>query len=116
MQTLRVLNATFIRPKDFSVDKFLKGSFGVYSGGKPIEIRIWFDSFAARLVQERMWHHSQKVHQLSNNEIELTLTLTSTVEIIPWILSWGVHGKALAPKELTVEIAKSLHGTIQHYT
>ncbi len=116
MQTLRVLNTTFVRPEDFSVDKFLKGSFGVYSGGKPIEIRIWFDSFAARLVQERMWHHSQKVHQLPNNEIELTLTLTSTVEIIPWILNWGVHSKALSPKELTVEIAKSLHGTIKHYT
>ena len=62
-----------------------------------------------------MWHHSQKVHQLPNNEIELTLTLTSTVEIIPWILSWGNHGKALAPKELMEEVAKNLHGTIKYY-
>jgi predicted DNA-binding transcriptional regulator YafY len=63
-----------------------------------------------------MWHHSQKIRQLSNEEIELTLTLTSTVEITSWILSWGVHAKVLAPKQLTEEIAKSLHGTIKYYS
>src|SRR5207245_2341890 len=43
MRGLRVLEASFERPKDFSVDKYLKGSFGVYSGGELVEVRIWFD-------------------------------------------------------------------------
>ena len=88
MQSLRMLDTTFSRPKNFSADKCLKGSFGVFSGDKPIEIRIWFSSFAARLVGERQWHHSQK-SQLANDEIELRLTLTSLVEVSQWILSWG---------------------------
>jgi proteasome accessory factor B len=116
MQSLRVLNSTFSRPKSFSADKFLKGSFGVFSGDKPIEIRIWFDAFAARLVRERTWHHSQEIHQLPNDEIEIKLTLTSTVEISRWILSWGAHAKALAPTELVKIITQTLQETMGRYS
>jgi predicted DNA-binding transcriptional regulator YafY len=116
MQSLRVLNATFRRPKSFSADKFLKGSFGVFSGDKPVEIRIWFDAFAARLVRERTWHHSQVIHELPNDEIELKITLTSTVEIARWILSWGDHAKALAPAELTINLTQTLQGTLKRYS
>lgn len=110
MQCLRVLNSTFSRPNGFSVDKFLKGSFGVFTGDKPVGVRIWFDAFAARLVKERIWHHSQEIIQRPNDEIELTLKLTSTVEIARWILSWGCHARALAPEELVESITNSLSG------
>jgi predicted DNA-binding transcriptional regulator YafY len=116
MQSLRVHNSTFKRPKSFSADKFLKGSFGVFSGDKPIEIRIRFDAFAARLVREHTWHHSQEIHALPNDEIELRLTLTSTVEILRWILSWGTHAKALAPAELVKAITQSLQETMGRYS
>ena len=116
MQSLRVLNSTFSRPKGFSADKFLKGSFGVFSGDKPIEIRIWFDAFAARLVRERTWHHSQEIRQLPNDEIEITLTLTSTVEISRWILSWGAHAKVVSPLELVNAMTHTLQETIARYT
>ncbi len=115
MQKLRVLNSTFVRPKNFSADKFLKGSFGAFSGDKPIDIRIWFDSFAARLVQERIWHQSQEIRRLPKDEIELKPTLTSTVEILRWILSWGNHAKALAPAELVKAVAETLEATARHY-
>jgi proteasome accessory factor B len=116
MQSLQTLHSTFSRPKTFSADKFLKGSFGVFSGDKPIAIRIWFDAFAARLVRERTWHHSQEIHQLPSDEIEITLTLTSIVEISRWILSWGTHAKALAPPELVKDIAQTLEGTLARYS
>jgi len=116
MQALRMLEAKFTRPKNFSTDKLLKGSFGVFSGDKPIEIRIWFDAFAARLVRERTWHHSQEIVQLPNDEIELKLTLTSTVEISRWILSWGAQAKALAPMELVKTITQILQETTRRYT
>lgn len=115
MQSLGVLNKTFKRPKSFSADKFLKGSFGIFSGDKPVEIQIWFDAFAARLVKERTWHHSQEIIQLPNDEVELKLTLTSTVEISRWILSWGDHAKAIAPAELAKGIQQTLQKTLAAY-
>lgn len=115
MQSLRLLNSRFKRPKGFSADKFLKGSFGVFTGDQPVEIRIWFDAFAARLVRERTWHHSQEIHELPNDEIELKLTLTSTVEIARWILSWGDHAKVLDPAELAKGVQETLQKTLAAY-
>ena len=104
MQKVRVLSSTFVRPKNFSAEKLLAGSFGVFAGDKPQDIRIWFDAFASRLVRERIWHHSQQITDLPNGEIELSLTLTSTVEVLPWILGWQTHAKVLEPAAL-VELA-----------
>lgn len=74
------------------------------------------DAFAARLVKERTWHHSQEIHQLPNEEIELKMRLTSTVEISRWILSWGEHAKAVAPAELARDIERTLRKTLGGYT
>jgi proteasome accessory factor B len=108
MQKVRILPSTFVRPKSFSAEKLLAGSFGVFAGGKPQEMRIWFDSFAARLVRERIWHHSQQITDLQDGEIELRLTLTSTVEVLPWILGWQNHAKVLEPAELVDQVVKAI--------
>ena len=105
MRRLSVKATRFERPKDFSIDKLLKGSFGVFSGGAPVHIKIWFARARAQLIRERKWHHSQKIKELGKGEIELGLELSSFAEIVPWILSWGEHAKALGPKELVKEVA-----------
>ena len=89
------------------MDTLLKGSFGVYSGGRDlIAMRIRFDPWAGQLVKERRWHPSQEIRELRNGEVELTLELSSFVEIVPWILGWGNHARALAPKALVEEVRK----------
>jgi proteasome accessory factor B len=104
MRQVRVTGNRFVRPPDFSVSKHLAGSFGVFSGGKPELIRIWFDSFTAQLIRERTWHQSQKIKELPNGEIELTVKLANTPEIFRWILSWGEHARVLAPEHLRTSL------------
>ena len=95
---------TFIKSKKFSFKEHLKDSLGVFSGkGKHI-IRIRFDKFAAQLVRERVWHHSQQIQELTGGEIEFRVTLSSLHEIEPWVLSWGEHALVLAPKELSLKL------------
>ena len=105
MRRLAVRATRFERPKDFSVDKLLEGSFGVFSGGELIPIRIWFDRSRAQLIRERRWHQSQEIKELGNGEIELRMELSSLVEIVPWILSWGIHARAVGPRELVEAVA-----------
>jgi proteasome accessory factor B len=104
MKDLAVSDRKFERPKDFSPGEFLSGSFGIFSGGKKQIVRIRFDSFAAQLVSERIWHASQKLKPLKNGELELTLTLSSLPEVERWILSWGGHAEVLAPKKLREQL------------
>jgi proteasome accessory factor B len=94
----------FERPRDFSPGEFLSGSFGIFSGGKKQVVRIRFDSFAAQLVSERIWHASQKLKPLKNGELELTLTLSSLPEVERWVLSWGGHAEVLAPRKLREQL------------
>ena len=109
MKDVRLTGKRFTRPADFSISKQLGDSFGVFNdGGKPQEIRIRFDSLAARLVRERKWHPSQKIKDLSDGNIELTLKLGNLTEIQRWVLSWGEHARVVAPKELCVGVAKTV--------
>src|SRR6266446_622744 len=106
MRRLVVRSTRFERPKNFSIDKLLKGSFGVFSGNELVQIRIWFGRARAQLIRERKWHQSQKIKELGKGEIELSLELSSFAEIVPWILSWGEHARVVSPPELVREVAK----------
>jgi proteasome accessory factor B len=116
MRDVHPTGKRFSRPADFSLTKHLGDSFGVFKdGGKPQEIRIRFDSFAARLVRERQWHASQKIKELDNEEIELTLKLGNLPEIQRWVLSWGEHARVITPKELRNRVAKTVEALSATY-
>lgn len=103
MRSVKVTRTKFVRPADFSVSKLLQQSFGIFcadEGSRVYRIRIRFDAFAARLVNERMWHESQVITPLQDGAIELALELSSFQEITRWILGWGGRARVLAPKRL----------------
>ncbi len=91
-------SATFERPSNFSIEKHLKDSFGIFTTKGSHAVRLRFDAFAGQLVRERIWHPSQKIQELADGGLELTLQLSSLHEIEPWVLSWGEHVKVLGPK------------------
>jgi len=109
IRNVRVSKTRFRRPVDFSIGRYLEQSFGVFSTPTKTKhtIRISFDVFAAPRIEERQWHPSQKIKQLRNGGIELSLTLGNLEEIERWILSWGSHAQVLAPAELKERIAKT---------
>lgn len=116
MKHVRSTGKRFNRPADFSVTKHLGESFGVFSdGGKPQEIRIRFDSFAARLVRERLWHASQKIKDLAEDEIELTVKLGNQAEILRWVLSWGEHAHVITPPSLQKRVHEAAFNVVRQY-
>jgi proteasome accessory factor B len=96
----RRTGARFRRPSNFSIGKFLDSSFGIFQGQGRTTVRIRFQSFAAQLVRERTWHHSQKIKELPDGRLELHLQLGSLEEIERWILSWGEQAEVLEPATL----------------
>jgi predicted DNA-binding transcriptional regulator YafY len=88
---------TFKKTANFSLEAHLRDSLGVFSAKGKHNIRIRFDRFAAQLVRERIWHAGQSLQELTNGEVELRITLSSLLEIEPWLLSWGrSNSKAVA--------------------
>jgi proteasome accessory factor B len=116
MRNVRLTTRKFRRPADFSLTEVLSGSFGVFEGGKKHRIRLEFDAFAARLVAERTWHHSQKVRTLKDGAMILELSLGALEEIKRWVLGWGRHVRVVEPASLINAVREEAHAIERLYS
>src|SRR5579864_293860 len=92
-------------PADFDVNKYLAGAWGIFHSGEPVEVRLRFYPPAAARVRESTWHPTQQLRDGAAGSVEMSVTVTGTVEIRPWILGWGDAVEVLAPEVLRAQIA-----------
>jgi proteasome accessory factor B len=116
VRSARLMADGFIRDKHFDIQKYLSGSFGIFSGKGSYRVVLHFDEWASRLVRERCWHGSQKLQELTHGGVELTLHLNSLEEIEPWVLSWGAHVRVIGPRELKNRIRKAARALLDFHS
>lgn len=95
-----VLDSQFVRPPDFSPEKFFANALGVLGGERDYRVVIRFAPAVADRVREREWHESQELRDLPGGGLELSLRLGALAEIERWVLTWGDDAEVLQPKEL----------------
>lgn len=100
IQSAEATGKRFHRPKDFSIEAALRDSFGVHSGKADFTVIIRFNELVADFIREKKWHASQQLKNLSNGAVELTLRLSSLIEVQRWILSWAGNAEVIEPVEL----------------
>ena len=113
---LRPTGKTFQRSQKFSLEKRLRGSFGVHSSEGEFEVVLRFNAHAADYVREKKWHESQQLRELKGGGVELTLKLSSLGEIQRWVLSWGGDVQVLKPKELAAGVLGAARQILANYT
>jgi predicted DNA-binding transcriptional regulator YafY len=62
-----------------------------------------------------VWHRSQRLTELPDGGLELTVTVAGIVEIRPWILSWGDGVEVLEPESLRVSVAEAVRAAAAQY-
>ena len=107
IQSVKPTGKTFPAPERFSLENRLRDSFGVHSGEGEYEVVIQFDARVADYVREKKWHESQRLRELKTGGVELTLKLSSLVEIARWVLGWGGDATVVKPPELLESIRES---------
>ncbi len=110
-----ILPGEFVRPAEFKIADYLKGSFGIFKGNDDFEIVIELDRWAADISRNRRWHPSQQVTELPNGEMRISFRLDSLGEITPWILSWGSHAVVVRPRILAERVEKAARGILERY-
>jgi len=98
---------TFPRPQKFSLEKRLRDSFGVHSGAGQFDVLLRFEARVADYVREKKWHESQQLRELKHGDVELSLRLSSLMEIQRWVLSWGGDVQVLKPRELAASVQQA---------
>lgn len=104
-------------PDDFDPDRWLANSWGIWSSDSTPTalVRLRFDAAVAHRVREAIWHRSQELRELPDGGVELAVTVAGTIEIKPWILSWGEAVEVLEPPELREAVAASLRDAAARY-
>lgn len=105
--SLEETGGSFQRPKGFSLDQRLRDSFGVHSSEGSYRVVVRFTPLVADFIREKKWHPSQELVELEDGGIELTLQLSSLVEVQRWLLGWGGEVRVLQPPELVRRIREA---------
>jgi predicted DNA-binding transcriptional regulator YafY len=99
----------------FDFDTFVSSAFGVISE-TPVAVRIRFDSDWKNHVMEHTWHPSQKITELPDGGLELTMEVGGTTEVRNWVMSFGAGAEVIAPSELRADVITELERVTARYS
>jgi predicted DNA-binding transcriptional regulator YafY len=107
IQSVHPTGKTFERSQNFSLEERLRDSFGVHSGEGEFEVVIRFNPRVADYIREKRWHESQRLREVKGRGVELTLKLSSLLEVERWILGWGGDANVVRPRQLAEAVRRS---------
>ena len=116
MSEVTLARTKFTMPADFDPESFFASALGVVEGKGNHEITIRFSAAVSARIEERDWHESQQLLRRRDGSIDLTLRLSSLVEIERWVLGWGAEAEVLAPSELRQQISRTVTALTARYT
>jgi predicted DNA-binding transcriptional regulator YafY len=99
MRTVVLTRTRFDVPRGFDAEKYLAGTWGILRGDV-VTVRVVFAWALAPYIRERVWHPSQKLRDLPDGRVEMTLNVADTLEVRRWLLGYGVEAEVVAPEDL----------------
>lgn len=111
---IEATTASFTVPADFAAAQYLRHRWGIGFGDET-EVRLRFSVAAAPRVRESHWHPSQVLASHGDGSLEMALRVAGTLEITPWILSWGQEVEVLAPADLRASVAQAARVMASQY-
>lgn len=99
---------------DDTLNRFLQGSFGIFSGVAEQWAILRFTSQAARWVAEERWHPNQ-IWTWHGEIYELQVPFSNPTELIMEILKHGPDVEVVSPVELRSTVAEKLRYAANQY-
>lgn len=98
IERLSVREDTFKRTRDLPVDLFGQ-SMGVF-WGEPERVELEFEARVAPYVRGRIWHESQRIEELPDGRLKMTLNVSNDWALRSWLLGFGSGVRVLGPSAL----------------
>lgn len=110
-----LLEETFEIPEGYNPSQVLANSWGIIFGSEVEEVVLSFSPNVARRVDETRWHPSQKIEPREDGGRIMRLYVSGTLEIEPWIKTWGASCEVLAPASLRERIMNDVRALAELY-
>ena len=105
IRTVSLMPQTFEPPDAAATTSALRAAWDIIADQPPNEIVLRFAPKVADRVREATWHPTQAVSVESDGSLRWTATVSGTIEIRLWILSWGDDVEVVAPASLRDDVA-----------
>jgi CRISPR-associated endonuclease/helicase Cas3 len=103
IESARMIREDYSVPPEFPGLEILRNAWSIVMGEEPIRVLLRFhsDTAKARVVETR-WHPSQHTYPDPNdpNALLLEFKVADTLDLTPWIRSWGADVEVLEPEGL----------------
>ncbi len=106
---------TFEPPEDGRLEGTLRQAWDIIADQPPVEIVLRFAPSVAARVGETTWHPTQRLEPADDGSLVWRATVSGTIEIRLWILSWGDEVEVVAPAELRTDVAATLRRALDGY-
>ena len=111
------LDEYFKVPADMDLDEYIGNTLAMFNrpGKKAVNYKIRISANAAPWVVEDPLHAEQKIKQLADGSIELTVPAVHDMEIIPRVLMMGESAEIISPKGAREGIARTIRQMADKY-
>lgn len=99
IRELRMLALRFQVRQGFNAEEYLKHAWGIVQG-EILAVKVMFSRSVARYIRDRLWHSSQKIRELPDGRLEVSLRVADTLEVRRWILGYGAEAEVVDPAGL----------------
>ena len=106
---------TFEPPDPATTTSALRAAWDIIADQEPVMVQLRFSPTVAGRVQEATWHPTQKVQDEVDGSLHWEATVSGTIEIRLWILSWGDDVEVLAPAALRQDVAATMRRALGRY-
>lgn len=107
---------TFEPPNPGTIEMALRRAWDIIADQDPVEVILLFSPTVASRVSETTWHPSQMITPAADGSLRWEATISGSIEIRLWILSWGDDVEVLAPAELRDDVAATHRRAAARYS
>jgi predicted DNA-binding transcriptional regulator YafY len=115
IQAAALTPRTFEPPDPATTTSALRAAWDIIADQPPVEIVLRFAPGVASRVLETTWHPTQSVETEADGSLRWRATVSGTIEIRLWILSWGADVEVVSPPGLRDDVAGTLRRALAHY-
>ncbi len=116
MRDVSLTPRTFEPPEPGTVERALQRAWDIIADQETVEVVLLFSPNVSARVGETTWHPTQSIQTHPDGTLRWQATVSGTIEIRLWILSWGDDVEVLAPASLRDDVAATHRRAAGRYT
>ena len=118
IQGLEILPHKFTYPKDFSIEEYFKYAYGIIRPNydNPEEVVLSFNAVQGKYIKSQPMHHSQKILKDTADELQISMLVFPSYDLVMDILSHGDNVRVLSPQSVIDEVTSMYKNALKNHS